>query len=93
MVFEDLGFRSFYAAPGPVFAMHRAAAVLGAGSAAARTGAGVVVDCGFSFTHAVPFFKGLVGGGWGGVGGEGGGGVEGCMTEGDAGVGLRVWWG
>ncbi|PNW80214.1 hypothetical protein CHLRE_08g382590v5 [Chlamydomonas reinhardtii] len=60
VVFEDLGFRSFYAAPGPVFAMHRAAAVLGAGSAAARTGAGVVVDCGFSFTHAVPFFKGQV---------------------------------
>ncbi|KAG2424372.1 hypothetical protein HXX76_014581 [Chlamydomonas incerta] len=60
VVFEDFGFRSFYAAPGPVFAMHRAAALLGAGSAAARTGAGVVVDCGFSFTHAVPFFKGQV---------------------------------
>ncbi|KAG2452463.1 hypothetical protein HYH02_002703 [Chlamydomonas schloesseri] len=60
VVFEDLGFRSYYAAAAPVFAMHRAAALLGPSSAAARTGAGVVVDCGFSFTHAVPFFKGQV---------------------------------
>ncbi|KXZ55494.1 ARP6 protein [Gonium pectorale] len=60
VVFEEMGFRSFYAAPAPVFSMHRAAGLLGASSPAARTGAGVIVDAGFSFTHIVPFFKGQV---------------------------------
>ncbi len=59
LVFEELGFRSFYSAPAPVFSMHRTAALM-PHHPAARTGAGVVVDAGFSFTHVVPFFKGQV---------------------------------
>ncbi|GFR49305.1 hypothetical protein Agub_g11327 [Astrephomene gubernaculifera] len=60
LVFEELGFRSLYAAPAPLFSMHRAAGLLGASLTAARSGAGVVVDAGFSFTHVVPFFKGQI---------------------------------
>ncbi|GLC40786.1 hypothetical protein PLESTB_000022800 [Pleodorina starrii] len=60
VAFEEMGFRSLYAAPAPLFSMHAAAGLLGTSLPAARTGAGVVVDAGFSFTHVVPFFKGQV---------------------------------
>ncbi|KAG2501776.1 hypothetical protein HYH03_000276 [Edaphochlamys debaryana] len=60
VVFEEFGFRSLYSAPAPLFSLHRASALLGGTNAAARAGAGVVVDAGFSFTHLVPFFRGQV---------------------------------
>ena len=57
VVFEEFGFQSFVARPAPFFSIRRAAQ-LRPDNAAARAFTGVVLDAGFSFTHAVPVFNG-----------------------------------
>ena len=56
IVFEDFGFRSYYSCPAPVLAAreHFEASK----SDASAAGTALVVDAGFSFTHAVPVFDG-----------------------------------
>lgn len=63
MVFEQFGFRSLFAAPGPWFSL--SAACGGAApppnvtaQSAVAAGCGVVVDAGFSACNVVPFFNG-----------------------------------
>ena len=65
LVFEDLGFRSYASLPAPALAVRQWAAeadgVAGSSApAAALAKAGVVLDAGFSFTHAAPVFDGRV---------------------------------
>ena len=57
-----MGFRSYAALPAPALAVRHWAAAGGEGtkSPAARAAAGVVLDAGFSFTHAAPVFDGRV---------------------------------
>lgn len=57
IVYEQFGFQSFYAAPAPEFAMHKWAAD-NAHDSVAQSLSGVVLDAGYSFTHAVPVFDG-----------------------------------
>ena len=59
MVFEEYGFRSFAAMPAQPLSL-RAWAAERADLPAAAAGVGVVVDAGFSFTHAVPLCDGGV---------------------------------
>ncbi len=63
LVFEDMGFRSYASVPAPALAVRQwSASATGkaAGTPAAQASAGVVLDAGFSFTHAVPVFDGRV---------------------------------
>ena len=57
-----MGFRSYAALPAPALAVRHWAAAEGDGTniTAARATAGVVLDAGFSFTHAAPVFDGRV---------------------------------
>lgn len=59
IVFEQFGFQSFHCDAAPVFALHKWAADR-PGDAVARSLSGVVLDAGYSFTHAVPVFDGRV---------------------------------
>jgi actin-related protein 6 len=59
MVFEEYGFRSFLVAPAQPLSL-RAWAAARPPNAAASAGVGLVVDAGFSFTHAVPVCDGRV---------------------------------
>jgi actin-related protein 6 len=59
VVFEQFGFQSFYSAPAPEFAMHKWAAD-NPGDVVAQSLSGVVLDAGYSFTHAVPIFDGRI---------------------------------
>ncbi|MEW5301486.1 MAG: hypothetical protein WDW36_004345 [Sanguina aurantia] len=58
IVFEEFGFQSCYIAPAPLFSLQRGRD-LQPHIDASRTGCGIVVDAGYSFTHIVPFFNGL----------------------------------
>ena len=63
LVFEDMGFRSYASVPAPALAVRQwsASATGKAGAtSAAQAVAGVVLDAGFSFTHAAPVFDGRV---------------------------------
>ncbi|KAG1671132.1 hypothetical protein FOA52_005384 [Chlamydomonas sp. UWO 241] len=57
IAFEEFGVASFYQAPAPLFSLRRAAQLYPT-VLANQAGCGIVVDAGFSFTHAVPFFNG-----------------------------------
>eukprot|EP00268_Persea_americana_P059004 TRINITY_DN7190_c0_g3_i4.p1 TRINITY_DN7190_c0_g3~~TRINITY_DN7190_c0_g3_i4.p1 ORF type:complete len:360 (-),score=65.81 TRINITY_DN7190_c0_g3_i4:190-1269(-) len=57
IVFEDLGFRSLYVADSPSLVHLYEASRRGPGSVMARTQCSLVVDCGFSFTHAAPVLQ------------------------------------
>ena len=59
IVFEEFGFQSYHAAPAPFFSMRRAAALFPQVTGN-QAGCGVVIDAGFSFSHAVPFFDGQI---------------------------------
>lgn len=59
MVFEEYGFASFAALPAQPLSL-RAWAAERPDLPAAAAGVGVVVDAGFSFTHAVPLCDGRV---------------------------------
>ncbi|XP_058074404.1 actin-related protein 6 [Magnolia sinica] len=56
LVFEDLGFRSLYVADSPSL-VHLYEASRRPGSVLSRTQCSLVVDCGFSFTHAAPVLQ------------------------------------
>lgn len=57
VVFEDLGFKEYFSCPAGQLSLHHHAA--GNPSILAnRAYCGLVVDVGFSFTHALPFFDG-----------------------------------
>ena len=60
LVFEDMGFRSYAAVPAPALAVRQWVDADGTDNPAARAMAGVVLDAGFSFTHAAPVFDGRV---------------------------------
>ena len=57
IVFEQFGFQSFFSAPAPEFAMHKWAAD-NPQDGVAQSLSGIVLDAGYSFTHAVPVFDG-----------------------------------
>ena len=59
IAFESFGFESFYSAPAPQFAVHKWAAD-NPDDPIAQSLSGVVLDAGYSFTHAVPIFDGRV---------------------------------
>jgi actin-related protein 6 len=59
VAFEQFTFQSFYSAPGPEFAVHKWAAD-NPDDPVAQSLSGVVLDAGYSFTHAVPIFDGRV---------------------------------
>lgn len=59
VIFEEFGFQSFVCEPAPFFSIRRHAQQHPE-NAAARAFTGVVLDAGFSFTHAVPVFNGQV---------------------------------
>ena len=59
VVFEQFNFQSFFSAPGPEFSMRKWAAD-NPHDAMAQSLSGVVLDAGYSFTHAVPIFDGRV---------------------------------
>ncbi|KAH9298742.1 hypothetical protein KI387_030424 [Taxus chinensis] len=56
LVFEDLGFQSLYVADSPSL-VHLYEASRSPISLLARTQCSLVVDCGFSFTHAAPVYQ------------------------------------
>lgn len=56
LVFEDLGFQSLYVADSPSF-VHLYEASRSPISLLARTQCCLIVDCGFSFTHAAPVYQ------------------------------------
>ena len=58
LVFEDLGFRSLFVADAPSLT-HLYMQTRFPESTLARSGCSLVVDCGFSFTHAAPVFNGF----------------------------------
>jgi actin-related protein 6 len=58
-VFESFGFESFYSAPAPQFAVHKWAAD-NPDDVVAQSLSGIVLDAGYSFTHAVPIFDGNI---------------------------------
>jgi actin-related protein 6 len=58
-VFEGFGFESFYSAPAAQFAVHKWAAD-NPDDIVAQSLSGVVLDAGYSFTHAVPIFDGSI---------------------------------
>lgn len=57
IVFEHFGFHEMHAAPAPELAMH-AFAHANPDDPVAQSLSGVVIDAGYSFTHAVPIFDG-----------------------------------
>lgn len=57
IIFEHFGFNEMHAAPGPELAMH-AFAHANPEDPVAQSLSGVVIDAGYSFTHAVPIFDG-----------------------------------
>lgn len=59
VVFEDFGFRSYYSCPAPLLAARHHFS-RNPKSDACLAGAGLVLDLGFSFTHAVPIFDNRV---------------------------------
>lgn len=59
VVFEEYGFQALYNAPAPVFSM-RHQSMLHPEIPGASCCSGVVLDAGFSFTHAVPIIDGKV---------------------------------
>ncbi|KAL6006258.1 Actin-related protein 6 [Asimina triloba] len=56
LVFEDFGFRSLYVADSPSL-VHLYEASRRPGSVLSKTQCSLVVDCGFSFTHAAPVLQ------------------------------------
>ena len=56
LVFEDLGFQSLYVADSPSL-VHLYEASRSPISLLARTQCSLIVDCGFSFTHAAPVYQ------------------------------------
>uniref|UniRef100_A0A7S4PPE5 Uncharacterized protein n=1 Tax=Guillardia theta TaxID=55529 RepID=A0A7S4PPE5_GUITH len=58
-VFEELGFNKYCCASSPLLALadHKC---WDPSSGLSRTGCGVMVDSGFSFTHIVPFYEGRI---------------------------------
>jgi actin-related protein 6 len=58
-VFEEMGFAELVAPPAPLLAYQDLRA-WDPESVMARTGCGVVVDSGFSFTHIVPLYEGKI---------------------------------
>ena len=66
VVLDDLGFRGYYCCPAPCLAFYHARHLLTSGAipctptqrTAAQAGCGLILDCGFSFCHAAPFFDG-----------------------------------
>jgi len=56
-VFEELGFAEYWACPGGLLSLHDHAAAQ-PGLPANQAQCGLVVDAGFSFTHALPIFDG-----------------------------------
>lgn len=59
MIFEEFGFQSYVSRPAPFFSIRRHAQQHPE-VPAARAFTGVVLDSGFSFSHAVPIFNGQV---------------------------------
>jgi actin-related protein 6 len=59
VAFEHFGFQAMHAAPSPELAMHAWAAA-NPDDPIAQSLSGVVVDAGYSFTHAVPIFDGRI---------------------------------
>jgi actin-related protein len=59
VVFEQFGFQSMHAVTGPELAIHDWAAS-NPDDATAQSLSGIVLDAGYSFTHAVPIFDGRV---------------------------------
>ena len=59
LVFEDLGFRRYCTLPAPALSLRQWAAA-NPGNPAAAAACGLVLDAGFSFTHAAPVFDGQV---------------------------------
>ena len=59
MVFEDFGFRSLCVCPAPLLSLQHAKATA-QHNAANQAGCALVLDAGFSFTHAVPIFSDMV---------------------------------
>lgn len=59
IVFEEFGFHSYYACPAPLLSL-QAHTWHNQSSPAAQAGCGLIVDAGFSFTHAVPIFDGRI---------------------------------
>lgn len=57
LVFEDLGFRSLFVAHAPSLVHLYEASRRPAGDVSARAQCSLVVDCGFSFTHAAPVLQ------------------------------------
>ncbi|CAG9460229.1 unnamed protein product [Pedinophyceae sp. YPF-701] len=55
VVFEDFGFQSYYCCPAPTLSLHHLRTLRGQ-TAAKDAGCALVVDAGFSFTHAAPIF-------------------------------------
>lgn len=62
VVFEQFGFRAMHAAPAAVLALHEHAATQGAPGTRPLPASlsAVVLDAGYSFTHSVPIFDGVV---------------------------------
>jgi actin-related protein 6 len=58
IIFEDYGFCSCLVAL-PAALSHHHFATTQPGSTLARGGSSLVLDCGFSFSHAVPIFDGF----------------------------------
>ena len=59
VIFEEYGFRSAYCCPSSVLSCYQACSTPGAAATpAARAGAALIVDAGFSSTTAAPFFDG-----------------------------------
>lgn len=59
VVFEDFGFASLYCCPGPLLSLQHVKGSAGH-APASQAGCGLVLDAGFSFTHAVPMFDNVV---------------------------------
>lgn len=59
VVFEHFGFQAMHAVTAPELVMH-AHAVSNPDDTIAQSLSGVVIDAGYSFTHAVPIFDGRV---------------------------------
>ena len=58
-MFEDFGFRSLYCCPAPLLSLQHVKGN-GAPSPACQAGCALVLDAGFSFTHATPIFDNVI---------------------------------